>query len=441
MSREIVSFLRNTTPGYHHGWGGPEYTSWQDEQLSWKHSCYIGDWSFLMDIEVSGPEALKHFRDTGVNGFSKFEIGQAKHLVQCSERGKVIGKGVLMRMADDVFRTQSTTAMWSSFLLLKGGWDATWRKIETFQFQVSGPTALQTCEAACGEALADIPFMHFRKISIAGAEVYALRQGMAGEIGFEFHGDVADAAKVHAAISAAGEPFGIRRLGHRTAMINHLEAAFPTGLWHYIPDMFAPEAQGFFEHTGTYFDTMDIRPSLRGSLEADDITAYLRSPYELGWGKSVRFDHDFPGRAALECEAADPVLERVTLEFNSDDVIEVYASLFRDGQPYAFFDIPHSPRWIAWADAVTDHDGNEIGISSIPGYSLHFRRVLTLAYVKPALAAPGTEVIVVWGDPGTLQKHIRATVHPAPYKTDARRDDLTAASHRTAISASRSRRP
>src|SRR6185436_1059179 len=82
MSQEIISMMRNTTPGYHPGWGGPEYTSWQDEQMSWKRTCYIGDWSFLMDVEVTGEDALKFFQDTGINGFARFEIGQAKHLVQ-----------------------------------------------------------------------------------------------------------------------------------------------------------------------------------------------------------------------------------------------------------------------------------------------------------------------------------------------------------------------
>jgi len=70
MSQEIISMMRNTTPGYHPGWGGPEYTSWQDEQMSWKRTCYIGDWSFLMDVEVTGEDALKFFQDTGINGFA-----------------------------------------------------------------------------------------------------------------------------------------------------------------------------------------------------------------------------------------------------------------------------------------------------------------------------------------------------------------------------------
>jgi vanillate/3-O-methylgallate O-demethylase len=425
MSQEIIAMFRDTVPGYHHGWGGPEYTSWQDEQMSWKTTCYIGDWSFLMDIEVRGREALAFFRDTSINGYAKFDIGQAKHLVQCTERGKVVGEGVLMRVAEDVFRTQSTTAMWSSFLLKNGHWDAQWRVIDTFQFQVSGPTALATCETVCGENLSDIGFMRFRKVTIAGAEVFALRQGMAGEIGFEFHGDAADAAKVHAAILAAGQPFGIRRLGHRTAMINHLEAAFPTGLWHYIPDMFAPEAQGFYEHTQEYFDVRDIRPSIRGSYEGEDIADYCRSPFELGWGRSVRFDHDFPGRAALEEEVKKPKLQRVTLEFNSDDVVDIYASLFGEDTPFDFLDIPHSPRFVPWADRIESLDtGDFAGISSNPGYSYHFRRVLTLAYVRPEYAEPGTEVAVVWGNPGTPQRRLRATVRSAPYKSDNRRVDL-----------------
>jgi vanillate/3-O-methylgallate O-demethylase len=72
----------------------------------------------------------------------------------------------------------------------------------------------------------------FREVTIAGRKVLPLRQGMAGEVGFELHGALADGPPVYPAILEAAADFGIRRLGHRTAMINHLEAAFPTGAWH-----------------------------------------------------------------------------------------------------------------------------------------------------------------------------------------------------------------
>lgn len=70
--------------------------------------------------------------------------------------------------------------------------------------------------------------------------------------------------------------------------------------------------------------------------------------------------------------------------------------------------------------------GETVGISSVPGYSYYFRKVLTLAYIAPAYAQPGTRVHVLWGKPGTRQKLIGATVAPAPYKTDNRRADTAA---------------
>lgn len=424
MSRQIVEFLRNAPAAYHPGWGAPEYSSWQDEQLSWKQSCYLGDWSFLWDIEVEGRDALRLFSETGVNSVAKFDIGQAKHLVQCDSAGKVITDGVLMRLSEHRFRTQSSPAFYTAWVIEKGGYDVTWRELQTFQFQVSGPNALAVCEAATGESLRDIKFMHFRQVTIAGKKVYALRQGMAGEIGFEFHGDAADASTVRSAILAVGEPFGIRRLGRRTAMINHLEAAFPTGVWHYVNAMFSPELAGYAEFIGRRFDTKGLAPCLRGSYEADDISEYTLSPFELGWGKCVKFDHEFIGRAALEAEVAHPKRARVTLEWNSEDVIDIYASLFSEGQPHDYIDMPHPQRWIAWADAVLQ-DGRTIGISASPGYSYYFRRVLTLAFIDSKSSTPGHEVEVLWGSPGSAQKRVRAVVAPAPYKTDRRRQELT----------------
>jgi vanillate/3-O-methylgallate O-demethylase len=40
----------------------------------------------------------------------------------------------------------------------------------------------------------------------------------------------------------------------------------------------------------------------------------------------ARFDHDFPGRAALEAEVAAPRRSTVTLRWNPEDVLNIYAS-------------------------------------------------------------------------------------------------------------------
>ncbi|WP_437773631.1 glycine cleavage T C-terminal barrel domain-containing protein [Arthrobacter sp. KNU40] len=429
MSNPIVNALRAQTPAVHPGWRQSEFSDWQSEQLSWKETCYIGDWSFLWDLEISGPDSLKFFSDFSVNSYKKFDVGQAKHMVMCSSRGKVVGDGILMRLGEEHFRTQAGTATWSSFQLSKGGYDVQCREIQTFQFQVGGPTAMKVCEAATGQDLSDVKFMRFVPVEIAGRKVYALRQGMSGEPGFEFHGDAADTDAVYEAILVAGESHGIKQLGRRTAMINHLEAAFPTITWHYLNDSLGPEGAGFTDHLRQTFDMKGLVPAIRGSLEGSDLLDYCFSPYELGWGKSVVFDHDFCGREALEAERSSGTGKvRVTLEYDAKDVVEIYASLFEDGEPYDYLDIPHPQRWIVWADQVRNVGGTHVGTSTAPGYSQYFRKVLALAFIDPALSEPGTQVEVVWGAPGHRQKIIHATVAPAPYKSDRRRSTPAEAS-------------
>jgi glycine cleavage system aminomethyltransferase T len=94
--------------------------------------------------------------------------------------------------------------------------------------QVQGPTSLALLDEVADESLAGIGFMRFENRTIAGAEVRVLRQGMAGELGYELHGDIADAVAVWNAIVEHGEPHGLERQGARARMINHVEASFPT---------------------------------------------------------------------------------------------------------------------------------------------------------------------------------------------------------------------
>ena len=60
----LVQMLRMVPAAYHPGWGGPEYTSWKDEQMSWKKTCYIGDWSFPWNPLTEGLLAFSIPRST-----------------------------------------------------------------------------------------------------------------------------------------------------------------------------------------------------------------------------------------------------------------------------------------------------------------------------------------------------------------------------------------
>lgn len=103
-------------------WGRLEFTGWQDENLSWKESCYIGDWSWLDEFQVKGADALKFLSDHAINSFAKFDLGQAKHAVFCNKAGKVIGEGVLQRLGEDEFEFQARgpVVKWLEYRLAKG---------------------------------------------------------------------------------------------------------------------------------------------------------------------------------------------------------------------------------------------------------------------------------------------------------------------------------
>jgi vanillate/3-O-methylgallate O-demethylase len=278
-------------------------------------------------------------------------------------------------------------------------------------------------EKACSQSLRDVKFMHSGRITIKGHDVVALRQGMAGEIGFGLQGPTRYSKEIYEAILEAGKEFGIRRLGGRAVFINHLEACFPTIITDYCPAIFDDDMKEYREEFERAMPGFATTFNIAGSLDSDDIRDWYRSPVELGWGKNVKFDHEFIGHDALAAEVENPKRLMRTLEWNAEDVADVYASLFRP-EPYDFMEMPRDQRGFMYMDKVFK-GGKLVGISSSRGYSAYFKKMLSLCTIDVAQSEPGTEVEVVWGNPGHPQKRIRATVAPAPYKRDNRRADLT----------------
>lgn len=407
-----------------------EYTNWLDEQLSWKETCYIGDWSFMPDLRVAGPQALDLFRDLTVNSVEDFPIGKAKHAVQCNEDGKIIGDGILLRYDEDQYHTQHLAA-WPMFNAEKFDYEVEAEIHDTFIYQVQGPTSQALLEAVTDAELSDIAFMHFGEIEIAGADVIALRQGMSGEVGFELQGDMADADRVWNSIVEAGEEFGLRRLGHRTHMLNHVEMAFSTRGHHYLPAIFGEDMREYREFLDAE-NAAEAHFTITGSYDADDVSAYYRSPVDLNWERNINFDHDFVGKEALTQELTNPTTETVTLVWDEEDVLDVFATFFRTGDHHKWMEIPYQNYRAIEGDAVRTN-GSVVGMSTGRGYSYYFRDMISLCTIDSEHAAPGTRVRIEWGEGATDNPKIRdhqpveigATVAPAPFKEDRRRSSPT----------------
>jgi vanillate/3-O-methylgallate O-demethylase len=101
--------------------------------------------------------------------------------------------------------------------------------------------------------------------------------------------------------------------------------------------------------------------------------------------------------------------------WNSEDVIDIYASLLRPGPEYKTLDLPYAPN--VWPQAHADHvlrEGYPVGISSGTTYSYYFREVLSMGCIDVDTSKIGTEVIVQWGDYGGRIKNVRTTVARFP---------------------------
>lgn len=135
---------------------------------------------------------------------------------------------------------------------------------------MSGPTALPLIEKLAGVSMRDVKFMRFKKITIAGHQVVALRQGMAGEIGFELQGPIALAQQIY------------ERMGARVASINHLEACYPTIVMDYMPAIYDEDMAGYMAEFEKAMPGFAKTARVGGSFEGTKPSDYYRSPVELG---------------------------------------------------------------------------------------------------------------------------------------------------------------
>jgi glycine cleavage system aminomethyltransferase T len=348
----------------------------------------------------------------------------------CREDGIIMVDGVLLRTGEQEFITYFM-APYIQYAFEKGKKEGKYNALgenlsgSIFLYQVAGPHSLQILEKAAQRDLHDLKFMHHKKITIAGKDVTILRLGMAGTLAYEIHGNIEHGNDVYEEIWKSGQEDGLIKLGNRAYMMNHTENGFPQAYYHF-PYPWRDD-EGFSEWLGPAraFGNDDKPPV--GSAGTDMSLRY-RSPVDLGWEKKIKFDHDFTGRKSLEKLVAERKTTVVTLKWNVEDILDVHRSQFEQGEHYMPMDTPNDRLFkgkeFFHADKVLDKDGNLIGISSGRCYSYYFRDMISLCTIKVEYAEIGKEVVVVWGNPGTRQKNIRAVVSRFPYLDQGRNEKI-----------------
>jgi vanillate/3-O-methylgallate O-demethylase len=439
-ARSPVEMLRNSAIGpYAFPVVRAEYTNWRDEQRAWRETCALLNLSHHMtDLYIEGPDALRLLSDLGVNSFKDFKLDQAKQFVACNPTGRVIGDAILFPVGVNRFNLvgRPPAHNWVQYHATTGGYDVTVERDErsfvnlgtrrVFRFQVQGPQAVRVMQKVTGRPVPDIRFFHLDAFAIAGREVRALRHGMVGQPGWELFGPWVHADEVRDAILDAGQEYGIRQVGARAYPTTCLESGWiPSPL----PAVYVgAELRGYRQWlSGTSYEAT---ASLGGSFYSDDVTDYYLTPYELGYGQFVKFDHEFVGRHALEKMAGSPRRKKVTLVWNGDDVTRVLGSLFQTGSAIAkYADLPLANYSTLPFDKVL-RNGRLVGLSTYTGYTYNERAMVSLAVLDVDQSAVGSEVMLIWGEENsgsskpTVERHvqaeIRAVVAPTPISEMAR---------------------
>ena len=400
----------------------PEYAGWRREQAAWHEAVSLSDVSHHMfDLYIEGPDATGLLSAVSANNYGNFAVGQAKQFVPVASDGNIVTDGILARTAERSYVLSGIPAAqnWVKYHGEKGGYDVDFttdpstafrggRDPVLFRYQVQGPGARDVVEAVFGGPLPPSKFFHSIPVRLDDREFSALRHNMAGQDGYEFIGQWEHGAFVKDRLLTVGAKFGILPVGALAYASASVESGWIPSP---VPAVYTDPGLADYRAWLPLFGIEGKRP-LNGSYYSDNIEDYYVSPWELGYGRSISFNHDFIGRDALRAAKETAPRTKVTLVLEPEDVD---AALGADHGYYLTYarhrvELPGSTRLIGLTHqtATLDTAGT----------------ILALTLIDREQAAPGTQVTVTWGEhpgPGTATdadlgfQKIRATVAPAPY--------------------------
>jgi 4-methylaminobutanoate oxidase (formaldehyde-forming) len=235
-------------------------------------------------------------------------VGSCIYTEMLNDRGGIECDLTLTRLADDAFYVITGTgyATHDFDWIRRGipaGLDARLVDVTSQRAVIGlmGPRSREVLAALAGDD-ADLsndgfPFLTWRSLVVAGAELWALRITFVGELGYELHVPVELAATVYDALRQAGAPFGIRDAGYRAIESLRLEKGYR--VW-----------------------SADVTP--------DD------TPLEagLGWNVKLKTDTPFRGREALEAQQRAGVRRRLAQFWVDDPAVVLLGreTIYRDGE-------------------------------------------------------------------------------------------------------------
>jgi len=403
---------------------GYEYTRWWKESKALRQTAILGDWSWLHKVSVKGPDAAKFMAYASVKDLTRQQVGQVVFAPMVNVDGKVVVEGLSLRLSEEEFLyTAGGAETYLPLLKHQTEYNISVEDVtpDYTCFALQGPRSTDILEEITGETFKDLRFSRWRKTRLLDEEVLVARQGVTGEVGYEFfmRTDSGKAHELWRLVRNLGQRVGLRELGLKAQLIGHTETGIATSMRDYLPARGSalPAENKLVKRWSTAEEL---------AVMGNDLSEHFCSPSELGWRHTVDLERPgFIGREALTREADEKGPRRllVGLKWSSDDMAQLFARLFEDEPSPPPPDLPSGQMRVSFLRVL--HNNHQIGWASGATYSPNLRRMISLARLDAELSKPGTEVTVVWGsfaDEPTAA--IRAHVHELPFIEQRRRFNL-----------------
>ena len=323
-----------------------------------RNAAALIDISPLFKYRVTGKDATRLVDRIITRDLRKVSVGQVIYTPWCDEHGKVIDDGTVSRLEENTYRWTAADPSLRWFTQNASGMDVHIEDISESiaALALQGPTSGRLLKNLVKDAgLENLKYFRVTSGTIAGVPVEISRTGYTGDLGYEIWIAAEQAVRVWDALIDAGRAFDIQPAGMLALDVARIEA-------------------------GLLLIDIDFNSSKKALIEEQKY-----SPFEMGLGRLVHANKNrFIGQAALIAEQkAGSAREIVGLEIDWPEVERLYEDV---GLPPAVSPIASR------VSVPVFKDGSQIGKATSSTWSPTLKKMIALATVKRAYAAPGTKL-------------------------------------------------
>ncbi len=343
------------------------------EYFAFRNAAGLLDVTPLYKYLVKGRDAATFLSRIMVRDITKLKVGRVAYCCWCTDEGKVIDDGTVMRRDEDLFFVTSADPCFSWFSRFLRGYDVTLEDVSTKNagLALQGPTSRDILSQVVGESILGLRYFGTAEFSLDNYQVFISRTGYTGDLGYEIWVDNQNALKLWDSIMEAGRDYDLRPAGLNALDITRIEA-------------------GLILKDVDYYNALHVLIDDRKS-----------SPFEISLDWTVNLDRiPFIGQKALKAEkAAGSEWAVVGLDINWPEVESLYAK----------YDLPPEIDTHAWRSSIPLYADKtkrkQIGYATSGTWSPLLKKNIALATIQSDYSTIGKEIQIE-----ATVEHVRHTV-------------------------------